>query len=113
MLDSDVSLVTQLWHDLVDKRKPVSTEFRFRAPWIDKSGVTGETWVLFSAYPETHDDGSLKSVFGSITNISSQKWAEGLQKRKMEEVSLQFPLDPLYYFRNICHGITETCSTTY
>jgi signal transduction histidine kinase len=27
----------------------------------------------------------LKSVFGSITNISSQKWAEGFQKRKMEE----------------------------
>lgn len=44
-------------------------------------------WVLFSAYPEKHADGSLKSVFGSITNISNQKWAEGLQKRKMEEVS--------------------------
>lgn len=85
VLDSDVSLVTQLWHDLVDKRKPVSTEFRFRAPWIDKGGVTGETWVLFSAYPETNENGSLKSVFGSITNISSQKWAQGLQKLKMEE----------------------------
>jgi hypothetical protein len=26
-----------------------------------------------------------KSVFGSITNISQQKWAEDFQKRRMEE----------------------------
>lgn len=85
VLDADVQLVTRLWGDLVEGRKAVSAEFRFRAPWIDKSGTEGETWVLFSAYPERHDDGTLKSVFGSITNISSQKWAEGLQKKKMEE----------------------------
>lgn len=85
VLESDMPLVHQMWHDLVDNRKAVSTEFRFRAPWLDRSGVTGETWVLFSAYPETHENGRLKSVFGSVTNISSQKWAEGLQKKKMEE----------------------------
>lgn len=27
----------------------------------------------------------MKSIFGSITNISQQKWAEGFQKRKTEE----------------------------
>jgi signal transduction histidine kinase len=41
--------------------------------------------VLFSAFPEKDESGQLKSVFGSITNISPQKWAEGFQKRKMEE----------------------------
>lgn len=30
-------------------------------------------------------EGGLKSVFGSLTDISQQKWAEDFQKRRMEE----------------------------
>ena len=41
--------------------------------------------MLFSGYPEKYEDGRLKSIFGSITDISRQKWAEGIQTRKMEE----------------------------
>lgn len=85
VLDEDKSLVRKTWHDLVHKTKPANVEFRFKASWLDRNGVRGDTWVLFSAYPEKYDDGTLKSIFGSITNISQQKWAEGLQKRKMEE----------------------------
>ena len=81
----DRSLVQQLWRDLVIGTKPVSSEFRFSAQWEDRNGNRGDTWALFSAYPEKHNDGRLKSIFGSITNISSQKWAEGIQTRKMEE----------------------------
>jgi len=85
VMDEDKQLVRQTWHDLVHKTKSANVEFRFKASWMDRNGVRGDTWVLFSAYPERYDDGSLKSIFGSITNISQQKWAEGLQKRKMEE----------------------------
>ena len=81
----DRPLVRQLWEDLVVGTKPVSSEFRFQAQWEDRTGNRGDTWVLFSGYPEKYDDGRLKSIFGSITNISPQKWAEGIQKRKMEE----------------------------
>ncbi|KAL2349986.1 hypothetical protein BJ546DRAFT_545118 [Cryomyces antarcticus] len=83
--DEDKALVRNLWYDLVENTKPTSAEFRFKAPWEDRNGTRGDTWVLFSAYPEKYDNGTLKSVFGSITNISQQKWAEGFQKRKMEE----------------------------
>jgi signal transduction histidine kinase/CheY-like chemotaxis protein len=38
-----------------------------------------------SAYPEKNGEGGLKSVFGSLTDISQQKWAEDFQKRRMEE----------------------------
>ena len=81
----DRILVSQLWNDLVVGTKPVSSEFRFKAQWEDRNGHRGDTWVLFSGYPEKYEDGSLKSIFGSITNISQQKWAEGIQTRKMEE----------------------------
>lgn len=81
----DRALVKQLWKDLVVRCISVSSEFRFSAQWEDRNGNRGDTWVLFSAYPEKHNDGRLKSIFGSITNISQQKWAEGIQTRKMEE----------------------------
>lgn len=83
--DEDQQLVEKNWKTLVVDTKPVSFEFRFKAPWQDRRGDKGETWVLFSSYPEKGSDGKLKSVFGSITNISEQKWAEGIQTRKMEE----------------------------
>lgn len=85
VVDEDKPAVRQLWNDLVVNTKLSSAEFRFKAPWLDRNGVLGETWVLLSAYPETGGQGALRSVFGSITNISQQKWVEGLQKRKMEE----------------------------
>ncbi|KAK4551845.1 hypothetical protein LTR86_010841 [Recurvomyces mirabilis] len=83
--DEDKAMVQEWWNDLVMHTQPVTNEFRFKAQWKDRNGNASDTWALFSAYPEKYDDGRLKSVFGSITNISQQKWAEGIQTRKMEE----------------------------
>jgi PAS domain-containing protein len=93
----DQEYVRQLWRTVVEDVKPVSGEFRFKAQWEGRSGVRTDTWVLLSAYPEKHHDGSLKIVFGSMTNISNQKWAEGVQTRKMEEaVELKRQQENLY-----------------
>jgi signal transduction histidine kinase len=81
----DLELVKQLWRTVIEDAKPVSSEFRFKAQWEGRGGVRSDTWVLFSAYPEKWEDGRLKIVFGSLTDISQQKWAEGIQTRKMEE----------------------------
>jgi PAS domain S-box-containing protein len=83
--EEDQKLIQEQWKQLVDNADAINIEFRFKTPWSDRSGNEGDTWVLFCAFPEKYEDGMLKSVFGSITNISSQKWAEGFQKRKMEE----------------------------
>ncbi|KAF2150646.1 hypothetical protein K461DRAFT_229577 [Myriangium duriaei CBS 260.36] len=84
--DEDRQMVSNLWRELVDEKKPLTAAFRFKAPWQNPAaGLVGERWVLFSAYPEKHPNDNLKSVFGSFTDISQQKWAEGFQKRKMEE----------------------------
>ncbi|KAF2417442.1 hypothetical protein EJ08DRAFT_666488 [Tothia fuscella] len=91
--EDDQPRVRNLWYELVEHCRSVTAEFRFKAQWEDRNGNKSDTWVLFSAYPETYSEGespeflgtSLKSVFGSLTNISQQKWAEGFQKRKMEE----------------------------
>ncbi|KAH7138538.1 hypothetical protein B0J11DRAFT_546282 [Dendryphion nanum] len=83
--DEDKDLIRNHWKALVEDTAAINIEFRFKTPWADRSGNQGDTWVVFSAFPEKYEDGMLKGIFGSITNISPQKWAEGFQKRKMEE----------------------------
>ena len=83
--DEDREMVEKLWFNLVHRAVALNAEFRFRAQWTDRNGTKGDTWVLASAYPEKCDDGKLKVIFGSITNISQQKWAEYFEKRRMEE----------------------------
>ncbi|KAF2127897.1 hypothetical protein P153DRAFT_294020 [Dothidotthia symphoricarpi CBS 119687] len=87
--EEDQNLILEHWKRLVDNATPINIEFRFKASFEfrleDRNRNISDTWVLFSAFPEKDEDGQLKSVFGSITNISPQKWAEGFQKRKMEE----------------------------
>ncbi|TVY49822.1 Hybrid signal transduction histidine kinase K [Lachnellula occidentalis] len=81
----DRAEVENIWKTLVDSKTAVTHEFRFKTPWEDRNGNMGDTWVLMSAYPEKDGNGQLKSVFGSITNISAQKSAEDFQKRRTDE----------------------------
>jgi PAS domain S-box-containing protein len=83
--DEDKDEVKAVWSKLATDKTPVTHEFRVKAPWQDRNGTRGESWVLMSAYPEKDSEGGLKSVFGSLTDISQQKWAEDFQKRRMEE----------------------------
>jgi len=83
--EEDQDAVKSVWSKLVTDKVPVTHEFRVKAPWQDKNGSRSDSWVLMSAYPEKNAEGGLKSVFGSLTDISQQKWAEDFQKRRMEE----------------------------
>lgn len=83
--EEDRQAVRTLWQSLKTDKKPVTSTFRFETPWQDPDGTVGERWVLFAAYPEKYETGNVKSIFGSFTDISKHKWAEGFQKRKMEE----------------------------
>ena len=81
----DLPVVERNWKAMLENLQPISVQFRFKHPWRDKTGNTGDTWVLANSYPEKGPDGKLKCIFGSITDISSQKFVEDLQKRRMEE----------------------------
>jgi PAS domain S-box-containing protein len=72
------------WKRLVEDKVTISIEFRFKH--CQQNGDrTIDTWVLLSAFPEKNPDGSLKSIFGCITDISSPKWAEKVQNERREE----------------------------
>ncbi|PQE29971.1 hypothetical protein CJF32_00000632 [Rutstroemia sp. NJR-2017a WRK4] len=81
--DEDRDGVRAVWNKLVTQKVAVTHEFRFKAPWQNGTTTT-DTWALMSCAPLT-DDNNLRSIFGSITNISHQKWAEAFQRMRMEE----------------------------
>lgn len=83
--NEDKATVWALWQKLLKKKCAISIEFRFKTPWRDQSGNKHDTWVLGSASPELDDAGDISRVFGSITDISSQKFVESLQRKRMEE----------------------------
>ncbi len=83
--DEDKETVRKLWSELVHNAVPLNAEIRFKRTWIDQNGNKGDTWALASAFPERGADGRVKVIFGSITDISQQKWAEHFEKRRMEE----------------------------
>ena len=72
------------WYKLLSERVTISVEFRFKCSQQNGDN-TIDTWVLMSAYPEKTPEGYLKSIFGCITDISSQKWAEKVQNERREE----------------------------
>jgi PAS domain S-box-containing protein len=82
--DEDRSLLEAAWSKLLNEKVTISLEFRFKCSQ-QSGGNTIDTWVLMSAFPERTPDGALKSIFGCITDISSQKWAEKVQSERREE----------------------------
>ncbi|KAH8179306.1 histidine kinase-, DNA gyrase b-, and HSP90-like ATPase domain-containing protein [Sarocladium implicatum] len=80
----DRSTLEAAWKKLIEEKSTISVEFRFKCSQQDGEN-TIDTWVLMSAFPERHPDGALKSIFGCITDISSQKWAEKVQNERREE----------------------------
>ncbi|RBR11816.1 uncharacterized protein FIESC28_08855 [Fusarium coffeatum] len=82
--DEDRPALEEAWDKLLREKVTISVEFRFKCSQ-QSDGNTIDTWVLMSAYPEKNQEGNLKLIFGCITDISSQKWAEKVQNERREE----------------------------
>jgi PAS domain S-box-containing protein len=82
--DSSKKEMEEGWDRLVVDQLPFTGELKLRG----QSTFNGESidyWVLSNAQPEYASDGSLRSIMGSITDISHLKWAQGLQNRRLQE----------------------------
>ncbi|KAF3764634.1 hypothetical protein M406DRAFT_42555, partial [Cryphonectria parasitica EP155] len=84
ILPADRPAVEEAWRTLIDDTVSITLEFRFKAT-REANGHPIETWALMSAYPEQDAAGTTKAIFGCITDISQQKWAEAFQKQRREE----------------------------
>ncbi|KAK7730806.1 hypothetical protein SLS57_001640 [Botryosphaeria dothidea] len=84
----DIETVHQCWKKLMEERTEQS--FEFRIPRGSEGNLPVEEnlqykWILCHAFSVVTDDGWLRSIVGSVTDITTIKWAEGVQKRKMED----------------------------
>ncbi|KAL8420788.1 hypothetical protein RB594_003554 [Gaeumannomyces avenae] len=90
ILESSVDTMESGWRRLVQSQVPWSGELQLkkRSPAQSPVNLHGESidyWVLLNAHPEFASDGTLRSIMGSITDISHLKWAQGLQHRQLQE----------------------------
>lgn len=83
--DEDRQSTELAWRRVVEEKTAVTHEFRFKGSRELIDGHRVDVWALMSAYPERDEFGELKSIFGCITDISQQKWAESVQKRRRDE----------------------------
>ncbi|KAL5388241.1 hypothetical protein PMIN02_007812 [Paraphaeosphaeria minitans] len=51
----------------------------------DLAGEPIEYWVLATSQPEIDAHGEMKSIMGSIADISHLKWVQGLQEQRLKE----------------------------
>ncbi|KAH6870423.1 hypothetical protein BKA58DRAFT_176608 [Alternaria rosae] len=90
--EEDIPYCQSLFAKLIMNHESVVFELRTRMPWTPPSESdepqTEDTqhfkWILCSAYPELGPSGEVVEVVGNVTDISKQKWAEGIQKIRMD-----------------------------
>lgn len=74
--DSSRELVKEGWDTLTVSKLPWTAELKLRKTWYDSNrGEEVDHWMLAAAAPEFLD-GELRSVMGSLTDISFQKRSE-------------------------------------
>jgi PAS domain-containing protein len=84
----DITKCEAFFGKLFWQKEAVSFELKTKMPWQpppdltqpESEAVEHHKWILCSAYPELDANGEIVEVVGNVTDISKQKWAEGIQK---------------------------------
>ncbi|KAH7313750.1 aerobic respiration control sensor protein arcB [Stachybotrys elegans] len=89
ILESSTKTMEEGWRRLTEEHLPWSGELQIKKrstqPVVNLHGESIDYWVMFIAHSEFSPDGSVRSIMGTITDISHLKWAEGLQNRRLQE----------------------------
>ncbi|KAH6984305.1 hypothetical protein BKA56DRAFT_580868 [Ilyonectria sp. MPI-CAGE-AT-0026] len=86
--ESSAKTMEDGWQRLTTELLPWSGELRLKKgaeSHFNSHDESIDAWVLFTAHVELSTTGAVRSVMGSITDISHLKWAQGLQKRQLLE----------------------------
>ncbi|KAI0155761.1 hypothetical protein BJ166DRAFT_341172 [Pestalotiopsis sp. NC0098] len=81
----DQSIVDGQWKKLVHEKQRATAHFRLRHTWGLGDGNVRQAWIECQAFPELDQEGKVVSIFGTMTDISRFKWAEDIQKSRVQE----------------------------
>jgi PAS domain S-box-containing protein len=65
--------------------RPHTFSFRINKLWTGPDGISTPTWILATATTHTDENGAVKSIMGTLTDVSQLKWAEAMQRNRVEE----------------------------
>jgi hypothetical protein len=85
ILEEDYDSVVENTSKVITEKRTVSYTFRLKNFWTDPDGIKRPNWMMTTATVEIDAAGSVKSVIGTMTNVSQLKWAEDLQKIRAQE----------------------------
>ncbi|KAH8712095.1 hypothetical protein GQ44DRAFT_689557 [Phaeosphaeriaceae sp. PMI808] len=88
----DIAKCEELFRKLVMEKEAVCFELKTKMRWSppseisepERGSVNHPRWILCSAYPELDHNGEIIEIVGNVTDISKQKWAEGIQKLRTD-----------------------------
>ncbi|THW21269.1 hypothetical protein D6D23_06504 [Aureobasidium pullulans] len=84
--DEDKKVAETFWKGVVTARTKSTVQVRMKREWYNENGESmGPVWILTNAIPEFDEDGSISGVIGTMEDISAIKFAETVQKTRMEE----------------------------
>ena len=91
--ESSTPKLMEGWARLTNDGMAWSAELELKKPWYDPvTGEQAETWVLVDWSPEFDEDGNVKIIMGSITDIT-------LQKRSAKDAEARASLSEQLLFR--------------
>ncbi|KAL5380926.1 hypothetical protein DPSP01_007462 [Paraphaeosphaeria sporulosa] len=87
----DIAFCEDLLSKLGVQKSPICFELKTRMRWQPPNDSASESdpqvhwkWVLCSAYPELDANYEVIEMVGNVTDISKQKWAEDVQRRRTD-----------------------------
>jgi hypothetical protein len=81
----DLHMMEASWKVLFEHKTLAQTQFRLMKTWSDSDGVQSQAWAQGQSSPELDTEGNVKTVLGTLTDISQLKWAEQIQQKRMED----------------------------
>jgi signal transduction histidine kinase len=70
---------------IIQGGKPHTFSFCTNKLWTGPDGVSTLTWILATATGHVDEYGKTSSIIGTLTDVSQLKWAEAIQKSRVDE----------------------------
>ncbi|KAF2431180.1 hypothetical protein EJ08DRAFT_632435 [Tothia fuscella] len=84
----DLGLMESAWTTMSVGEEQSPIQVRLCRTWSNEEGAQGPIWAQAQFSPELNSDCSLKSILGTLTDISPLKFAEQIQRKRIEDQSL-------------------------
>lgn len=85
ILEQDLPLIRDSLQRILTTQEPQTIQFRFRRMFLSGDGHRYQSWGSSVSHPELDEHGAVKAIMTTTTDISHLKWAEDIQRSRVEE----------------------------